>query len=58
MDDKTRLDLLPKFIKNIRLVDIENFDIDACGGTHVKNTKEIGEIKITKIENKGKTGKD
>jgi len=39
------------------LVDIENFDIDACGGTHVKNTKEIGEIKITKIENKGKNRK-
>ena len=57
VDDKTRLDLLPKFIKNIRLVDIENFDIDACGGTHVKNTKEIGEIKITKIENKGKNRK-
>ncbi|MCK4246911.1 MAG: alanyl-tRNA editing protein [Methanomicrobia archaeon] len=57
VDDKTRVDLLPDFIKNIRLVDIENFDIDACGGTHVKNTKEIGEIKITKIENKGKNRK-
>ncbi|HDM22709.1 MAG: alanyl-tRNA editing protein [Methanomicrobia archaeon] len=54
VDEKTRLDMIPHFVKEIRLVEIENFDIDACGGTHVKNTKEIGEIKITKIENKGK----
>ena len=38
----------------IRLVKIGNIDLQPCGGTHVKSTKEIGEIKIGKIENKGK----
>jgi Ser-tRNA(Ala) deacylase AlaX len=54
VDDKTRLDLIPDFITTIRLVEIEGFDTDACGGTHVKNTKEIGKITITKVESKGK----
>ncbi|MDD5177800.1 MAG: alanyl-tRNA editing protein [Candidatus Nanoarchaeia archaeon] len=40
-------------IKDIRIVEIKDFDITACGGTHVKNTSEIGKIKITKLENKG-----
>ncbi|MEM2900257.1 MAG: alanyl-tRNA editing protein [Thermoplasmata archaeon] len=51
---RTRIDLLPQEIKNIRLVEIENFDIDACAGTHVRNTSEIGRLKIVKTENKGK----
>ena len=33
---------------------IGNIDLQPCGGTHVKSTKEIGVIKIGKIENKGK----
>jgi misacylated tRNA(Ala) deacylase len=40
-------------IKDIRIVEIKDFDVTACGGTHVKNTSEIGKIKITKLENKG-----
>ena len=44
----------PKTNNKIRLVKIGNIDIQPCGGTHVKNTKEIGEISIGKIENKGK----
>jgi alanyl-tRNA synthetase len=35
---------------NIRIVNIENWDIEACGGTHVSTTGEIGLIKITKSE--------
>jgi len=51
---RTRIDLLPEQIKIIRVVEIEGFDVDACAGTHVKTTSEIGRLKITKTENKGK----
>ena len=44
----------PKTNNNIRLVKIGNIDLQPCGGTHVNSTKEIGEIIIGKIENKGK----
>jgi len=46
--------LLPESIKNVRIVDIGDIDIQACGGTPVKNIKEIGGIEIFKTENKGK----
>ena len=44
----------PRTNTKIRLVKIGNIDLQPCGGTHVKSTKEIGIIKIGKIENKGK----
>ena len=44
----------PKTNNKIRLVRIGNIDLQPCGGTHVKNTSEIGTIIIGKIENKGK----
>ena len=44
----------PKTNGKIRLVKIGNIDLQPCGGTHVKNTSEIGSIIIGKIENKGK----
>ena len=44
----------PKINEKIRLVKISNVDLQPCGGTHVKSTAEIREIKIGKIENKGK----
>jgi misacylated tRNA(Ala) deacylase len=47
-------DVLPPSIKRIRIVEIEGFDTQACGGTHVKNTKEVGKINITDMQNKGK----
>jgi len=37
----------------VRLVDIEGVDLQACGGTHVARTREIGAVKVTKIESKG-----
>ena len=44
---------LPQGITTFRLIEIENFDIQADGGTHVKNTSEIGELIFLKAENKG-----
>tara|TARA_Y100001970_G_scaffold238126_1_gene299146 strand:- start:709 stop:1410 length:702 start_codon:yes stop_codon:yes gene_type:complete len=44
----------PKIDGKLRFVKIGNVDFQPCGGTHVKSTKEIGTIKIGKIENKGK----
>ena len=44
----------PKTNGKIRLVKIGNIDLQPCGGTHVNNTSEIGEIIVGKIENKGK----
>jgi len=38
----------------IRLVEFAGVDLQACGGTHVASTSEIGKIKVRKIENKGK----
>ena len=44
----------PEINEKIRLIKIGNIDLQPCGGTHVKNTSEIGKIIIRKIENKGK----
>jgi misacylated tRNA(Ala) deacylase len=38
----------------VRLLDIAGVDLQPCGGTHVRNTAEIGPVEIGKIENKGR----
>jgi misacylated tRNA(Ala) deacylase len=38
----------------VRLVEIEGLDLQACGGTHVRSTGEIGRLEVGKIENKGR----
>ncbi|MDP7642271.1 MAG: alanyl-tRNA editing protein, partial [Alphaproteobacteria bacterium] len=38
----------------VRLLDVEDVDLQPCGGTHVKSTAEIGAVAVRKIENKGK----
>ena len=48
---------LPESIKVIRIVDIQGFDQQACGGCHIKNTSEIKGIEIVKAENKGKNNR-
>ena len=50
-------DLLPKGTDKLRIVDIVGFDSQLDGGTHVSRTGEIGRIKISKTENKGKENK-
>jgi alanyl-tRNA synthetase len=43
----------PKVTGLIRIVEVQNYDWSACGGTHVRNTAQIGLIKITKVEKRG-----
>jgi misacylated tRNA(Ala) deacylase len=38
----------------VRLVEIAGLDLQPCGGTHVRNTSEIGAVSVTAIEKKGK----
>jgi Ser-tRNA(Ala) deacylase AlaX len=48
---------MPPNISELRIVQIGDFDIQADGGVHVKNTSEIGRIKMVKVENKGKNNR-
>ena len=41
----------------VRVVEIEGFDAQACGGTHVSSTSEVGRFSIFRTENKGKINK-
>ncbi len=41
----------------VRLIDIEGFDVQADGGTHVANTSEVGVARLERIENKGARNK-
>ena len=55
---KTMSVLPPRTNGSIRMVRIgHNIDYQPCGGTHVKNTSEIGLVEINKVENKGKLNK-
>ena len=51
---RANLDLLPKFIKKLRIIEIKGFDICPCAGTHVRNTDEISNLDKISKENKGK----
>ncbi len=57
MDDQdgVRMRKMPKHIvtDGLRVVEIEGFDVTACGGTHVSRTGEIGLLKIIKLEKRG-----
>jgi misacylated tRNA(Ala) deacylase len=44
----------PTGMGRVRLMEIPGVDLQPCGGTHVRNTAEIGPIAVTKIENKGR----
>lgn len=52
------LDVRPPVIDGrVRVVEIEGFDAQACGGTHVAHTREIGRLRIVRTENKGRSNK-
>ena len=54
---RTNINLLPPAIREVRVIDIEGVDQQADGGTHVRDTREVGQIRITKTENKGRMNK-
>lgn len=51
---RTKINLLPPSLTEVRVIDIVGLDRQADGGTHVGSTAEVGSIKITKTESKGK----
>ena len=54
---RTKVNLIPTHVSEIRIVDIVGLDKQADGGTHVRSTAEVGRIKVIKTENKGKGNK-
>ncbi len=44
----------PKGAGKVRLLDIEGVDLQPCGGTHLKSTGEVGQVRIGKVEKKGR----
>lgn len=51
---RTKVNMIPDFVTEIRVVDIVGLDKQADGGTHVQSTREIGTFRVVKMENKGK----
>ncbi len=54
---RTKINLLPEGIAEIRTVEIVGLDLQADGGTHVRNTREIGELNVIGTRSKGKRNK-
>jgi len=54
---RTKVNLLPEGIDEIRTIEIVGLDLQADGGTHVSNTREVGTIRVTGYESKGRINK-
>jgi misacylated tRNA(Ala) deacylase len=54
---RTKINLLPKGIAQVRTVEIVGLDLQADGGTHVKNTSEVGSIRVVDYKSKGAINK-
>jgi misacylated tRNA(Ala) deacylase len=54
---RTKINLLPPQIQEVRIVEIEGLDLQADGGTHVANTREVGKIRISGYKSKGRINK-
>ncbi len=54
---RTKINLLPPHITEVRTVDIVGLDLQADGGTHVANTREVGTIRVVGHESKGRINK-
>jgi misacylated tRNA(Ala) deacylase len=54
---RTKVNLIPESVTEIRVVDIVGLDKQADGGTHVRSTGEVGRVHVVKTESKGKANK-
>ena len=54
---RTKINLLPEGITEVRTIEIVGLDLQADGGTHVARTSEIGRVKVTGYESKGRINK-
>ena len=54
---RTKINLLPQGISEVRVVNIQGLDLQADGGTHVENTSEVKQIYVTGHESKGRINK-
>jgi misacylated tRNA(Ala) deacylase len=54
---RTKINLLPEGISEVRTIEIVGLDLQADGGTHVAHTSEIGRVKVTGYESKGRINK-
>ena len=54
---RTKINLLPPGIQEIRTIEIVGLDLQADGGTHVANTREVGGLRVTGYESKGRINK-
>jgi misacylated tRNA(Ala) deacylase len=54
---RTKINLLPEHITQVRVVTIEGLDMQADGGTHVSNTAEVGPLEIVDYKSKGRINK-
>lgn len=54
---RTKVNLIPDYVSEIRVVDIVGLDRQADGGTHVRSTLEVGAVQVVKTESKGRANK-
>ena len=54
---RTKINLLPEGIQEVRVVEIEGLDLQADGGTHLSNTRDVGRIRVVGHESKGRINK-
>jgi misacylated tRNA(Ala) deacylase len=54
---RTKINLLPEGIAEVRTVNIEGLDLQADGGTHVANTQEVGHMRVVDYKSKGAINK-
>ncbi|MFW6097392.1 MAG: alanyl-tRNA editing protein [Chloroflexota bacterium] len=54
---RTKINLLPEGIEEVRVVEIEGLDLQADGGTHVANTREVGPVRVVDYKSKGRINK-
>lgn len=52
--NRVDLSLIPGSIRELRVIDIDGYDVCPCAGTHVRNTGEIRGVEVTRMENKGR----